>query len=200
MDRMVLSMTIPMCPTCLSGVRLYSQGRLGWMHWGAHLRSSGVPRARRKYTLTGSCCPWRCARSSACSRMATSSGSSTNTTLLAAVKSRPTPAGERADWRGMSYTECLLVQFCDTSGMQREDSMSRGPNLCLCSHLGCIKITSARYCAETSGDELTCSHDGEQGHPDARVILETLAGISPVALVCAAINLHIAHAAPLCAS
>lgn len=75
----------------------------GWMHWGAYLRSSGVPRASRKYTLTGSCCPWRCARSSACSRMATSSGSSTNTTLLAAVKSKPTPAGDRAAWRGVSY-------------------------------------------------------------------------------------------------
>ena len=170
------------------------------MHWGADLRSSGVPRASRKYTLTGSCCPWRCARSSACSRMATSSGSSTNTTLLAAVKSRPTPAGYRADWRGVSSTECLFMQNSDTSGTQREGSMSRGPDLCLCSHPGCTKITSAWYCAGTGGKELASSHDGEQRHPDARVILETLARISPVALVCAAINLHIAHAAPLCAS
>ena len=110
MNRMLLPMAAPMCSACLSGVSLCSQGRLGWMHWGAHLRSSGVPRASRQYTLTGSCCPWRCARSSACSRMATSSGSSTNTTLLAAVKSRPTPAGYRADWRGVSHTECIFMQ------------------------------------------------------------------------------------------
>ena len=87
------------------------------------------------------------------------------------------------------YLEACLLWACGEVGMRLTSlQSSTSSSETQAEHADCFRDGSP-----------ACSHDRQEGHSDGRITPEALAGLPPVTLIHAAINLDIAHAWPVCA-